>query len=129
MRCTLVRCTSIRYTPMRYTPMKVFARTLRARPQSHICPLSRVGCVLSHIGYVPSHGLCAITYGSRVITLGYVLSHMGCSHRCSVLKAYLGRRTACLGTSAHRPCFDLSVCLHPVCLSPDSQSDCLRFLF
>src|SRR5271163_5113838 len=55
---------------------------------------------------------------------------------------YLGRRTACLGTSAHRPCFDLSVCLQPVCLqpvclqpvclqpvclSPDSQSDCLRF--
>src|SRR5437870_5481665 len=32
-----------------------------------------------------------------------------------------------LGTSAHRPCFDLSVCLQPVCLSPDSQSDCLRF--
>ena len=23
--------------------------------------------------------------------------------------------------------FDLSVCLQPVCLSPDSQSDCLRF--
>src|SRR5277367_4769898 len=40
---------------------------------------------------------------------------------------YLGRRTACLGTSAHRPCFDLSVCLQPVCLSPDSQSDYLRF--
>src|ERR1700722_4671776 len=73
--------------------------------------------------------------------MGYVLSHMGhvlshwvtCYHiwvfsrRCSVLKAYLGRRTACLGTSAHRPCFDLSVCLQPVCLSPDSQSDCLRF--
>jgi hypothetical protein len=31
-----------------------------------------------------------------------------------------------LGTSAHRPCFDLSVCLQPVCLSPDSQSDCLN---
>jgi hypothetical protein len=67
--------------------MKVFARTLRARPQSHICPsstyvpaLSRVGCVLSHMGHVLSHGLCAftyelcaITYGSRVITYG--LSH------------------------------------------------------
>src|ERR1700733_11704164 len=66
--------------------------------------------------------------------MGYVLSHwVTCYHiwvfsrRCSVLKAYLGRRTACLGTSAHRPCFDLSVCLQPVCLSPDSQSDCLRF--
>src|SRR5436305_7050140 len=30
---------------------------------------------------------------------------------------YLGRCTVCLGTSAHRPCFDLSVCLQPVCLS------------
>jgi len=40
---------------------------------------------------------------------------------------YLGRCTVRLGTSAHRPCFDLSVCLQPVCLSPDSQSDCLRF--
>src|SRR3954453_23442664 len=40
---------------------------------------------------------------------------------------YLGRCTVCLGTSAHRPCFDLSVCLQPVYLSPDSQSDCLRF--
>jgi hypothetical protein len=77
---------------------------------------------------------CATTYGLRVVTYGYVLSHwVTCYHiwvfsrRCSVLKAYLGRRTACLGTSAHRPCFDLSVCLQPVCLSPDSQSDCLRF--
>src|SRR5271155_1939201 len=42
---------------------------------------------------------------------------------------YLGRCTVCLGTSAHRPCFDLSVCLQPVCLSPDSQSYCLRFFF
>jgi hypothetical protein len=40
---------------------------------------------------------------------------------------YLGRCTVYLGTSAHRPCFDLSVCLQRVCLSPDSQSDCLRF--
>jgi hypothetical protein len=31
---------------------------------------------------------------------------------------YLGRCTVCLGTRAHRPCFDLSVCLQPVCLSP-----------
>jgi hypothetical protein len=31
---------------------------------------------------------------------------------------YLGRCTVCLGTSAHWPCFDLSVCLQPVCLSP-----------
>src|SRR3984885_6611715 len=31
---------------------------------------------------------------------------------------YLGRRTVCLGTNAHRPCFDLSVCLQLVCLSP-----------
>jgi hypothetical protein len=88
-----------------------------------------------------THDLCAITYGHVLPHMGYVLSHMGhvlshwvtCYHiwvfsrRCSVLKAYLGRRTACLGTSAHRPCFDLSVCLQPVCLSPDSQSDCLRF--
>src|SRR5271154_2340254 len=48
---------------------------------------------------------------------------MGFSHRRS---HYLGRCTVCLGTSAHRPCFDLSVCLQSVCLSPDSQSDCLR---
>src|SRR5271156_2384397 len=93
------------------------------------------------MGYVLSRVLCAITYGHVLPHMGYVLSHMGhvlshwvtCYHiwvfsrRCSVLKAYLGRRTACLGTSAHRPCFDLSVCLQPVCLSPVSQSDCLRF--
>jgi hypothetical protein len=30
---------------------------------------------------------------------------------------YLGRCTVCLGTSAHRPVFDLSVCLQPVYLS------------
>jgi len=30
---------------------------------------------------------------------------------------YLGRCTVCLGTSAHRPCFDLSVCLSSTCLS------------
>ena len=83
-----------------------------------------------------SAGVVTVTCESRAVTMcyhiwhvlphmGYVLSHMGhvlshwvtCYHigvfsrRCSVLKAYLGRRTACLGTSAHRPCFDLSVCL------------------
>src|SRR3981189_2190801 len=68
-----------------------------------------MGCVLSHMGHVLSHW----------VTCYHIWV---CSHRCSVLKAYLGRRTAYLGTSAHRPCFDLSVCL-----SPDSQSDCLRF--
>jgi hypothetical protein len=35
------------------------------------------------------------------------------------------RCTVCLGTSAHRPCFDLSVCLQPVCLSPVCPSDWL----
>src|SRR5436309_968558 len=30
---------------------------------------------------------------------------------------YLVCCTVCLVTSAHRPCFDLSVCLQPVCLS------------
>src|SRR5271156_2569582 len=39
---------------------------------------------------------------------------------------YLGRCTVCLGTSAHRPCFDLSICLSSTCLSI-TQSDCLRF--
>src|SRR5580704_3761643 len=43
---------------------------------------------------------------------------MGFGQRRGVLKDYLGRCTVCLGTSAHRPCFDLSVCLQPVCLSP-----------
>jgi hypothetical protein len=64
-----------------------------------------------------------------------VLSHMGFrvvaygfwSSSWCPKDHYLGHRTVCLGTSAHRPCFDLSVCLQPVCLSPDSQSDCLRF--
>jgi hypothetical protein len=50
-----------------------------------------------------------------------VLSHIGFSHRRGCPKDhYLGRCTVCLGTSAHQPCFDLSVCLQPVCLSPDS---------
>ena len=38
---------------------------------------------------------------------------------------YLGRCTVCLGTSAHRPCFDPSVCLQPVCLSFFCPSDWL----
>ena len=37
---------------------------------------------------------------------------MGCS------RVIPGRCTVCLGTSAHRPCFGLSVCLQLVCLSP-----------
>src|ERR1700761_1736253 len=35
---------------------------------------------------------------------------------------YLGRCTVCLGTCAHRPCFDLSVCLLSTCLSPACPS-------
>jgi hypothetical protein len=48
--------------------------------------------------------------------LGFRLRHtwvsgwslMGSSHRRSVLGHYLGCCTVCSGTSAHRPCFDLS---------------------
>src|SRR5271156_402525 len=93
--------------------------------------LSRVSAVTMchHIwSCATTYGLRVVTYGSCVVTLGYVLSHMGFQSPLQRPKGYyLGRRTACLGTSAHRPCFDLSVCLQPVCLSPDSQSDCLRF--
>src|SRR2546429_7172237 len=39
------------------------------------------------------------------------------SSQCPKATSYLGRCTVCLGTNAHRPCFDLSVCLQPVCLS------------
>ena len=42
---------------------------------------------------------------------------------------YLGRCTVCLGVSAHRPCFDLSVCLQPVCLSPDKPIRLPALLF
>jgi hypothetical protein len=38
---------------------------------------------------------------------------------------YLGRCTVCLGTSAHRPCFDLSICSQPVCPSLFCPSDWL----
>src|SRR5436305_1671663 len=41
-----------------------------------------MGCVLSHMGHVLSHW----------VTCYHIWV---CSHRCSVLKAYLGRRTAC----------------------------------
>src|SRR5271156_3004945 len=48
---------------------------------------------------------------------------MGFSHhRRSVLRPLFRTLHGLLGYPAHRPCFDLSVCL-----SPDSQSDCLRF--
>src|SRR2546423_10396590 len=43
---------------------------------------------------------------------------MGFSHRRSVLRPLFRSCTVCLGTNAHRPCFDLSVCPQPVCLSP-----------
>jgi hypothetical protein len=51
------------------------------------------------------------------------LSHMGFSHRRSVLKAtYLGRCTVYLGTSAHRPYFGLSVHHFSALLFPASPS-------
>src|SRR3954453_10800452 len=61
------------------------------------------------------------------------LSHMGFyvvaygfqSSSWSPKYHYLGCCTVCLGTSAHRPCFDLSVCLQPVCPSLFCQSDWL----
>jgi hypothetical protein len=40
----------------------------------------------------------------------------------------LGRCTVCLGTSAHRPCFDLSIYLQSVCLSLSRLSDRLANL-
>src|SRR5271156_6482874 len=82
--------------------------------------LSRVSAVTMchHIwSCATTYGLRVVTYGSCVATLGYVLSHMGFQSPLQRPKGYyLGRCTACLGTSAHRPCFDLSVCLS-VCLS------------
>src|ERR1700733_4823107 len=72
--------------------MKVFARTYRVRAPSHSCPSS--------------------SYGFGVVTYGFQTSP-GCPK-----DYYLGRCTVCLGTSAHRPCFDLSVCFQSVCLLP-----------
>src|SRR5437763_17158988 len=59
---------------------------------------------LSHIGYVVAYGFHVVAYGFQS-----PLWRPKCQ--------YLGRCTVCLGTSAHRPCFDLSVCLQPLCLS------------
>jgi hypothetical protein len=50
--------------------------------------------------------------GFYVVAYGFQ-SPLGCPK-----DYYLGCCTVCLGTSAHRPCFDLSVCLQFVCLSP-----------
>src|SRR5271156_2021385 len=49
--------------------------------------------------------------------MGYVVAYGFQSASWCPKGHYLGHRTVCLGTSAHRPCFDLSVCLQPVCLS------------
>src|SRR5271168_2217885 len=97
MKCTPVRCTPMKCTPVRCTPMKVFARTERVRTSPHICPssslvfsvvtygLSHMGDVRSHIGDVLSYiGTCCHIW-VRAVTC-YVLSHMGFSHRYSVLK-------------------------------------------
>jgi hypothetical protein len=92
MRCMPMRCMPMRCTPTMHTPMKVFARTLRVRTPSHICPSS-------------SYGFGVVTYGFQ--------SSLWCPKGY-----YLGRCTVCLGTSAHRPCFDPSVCLSPEILTP-----------
>jgi hypothetical protein len=39
---------------------------------------------------------------------------------------YLGRCTVCLGTSAHRPCFDLSACLQSAYLVARSKQVCIE---
>src|SRR3984885_9193433 len=73
---------------------------------------------------------CVITYGLRVITLGYVLSHMGFQWPLQRPKGLFRTPHGLLGyqrsSALFRPVY-LSVYLQPVCLSPDSQSDCLRF--
>src|SRR5437762_7258428 len=53
---------------------------------------------------------------------------MGFSHRRSVLRSLFRTLHGLLGYQCASTLFDLSVCLQPVCLSPDSQSDCLPFL-
>ena len=78
----------------------------------------------------PEHRRTSVSAPAMVSALshmGYVVAYGFQSPLWRPKGQYLGRCTVCLGTSAHRPCFDLSVCLQPVCLSPDSQSDCLRF--
>src|ERR1700733_2958239 len=73
---------------------------------------------------------CVITYGLRVITLGYVLSHMGFQSPLQRPKGLFRTPHGLLGYQRSSALFRpvcLSVCLQPVCLSPDSQPDCLRF--
>jgi hypothetical protein len=67
-----------------------------ASERRHICPSS-------------SYGFGVVTYGFQ--------SSPWCPKG-----HHLGRCTVCLGTSAHRPCFDPSACLQPVCLSPACPS-------
>src|ERR1700728_5122089 len=68
-----------------------------------------------------TYGLRVITYGSCVITLGYVLSHMG-------FQSPLQRPKGLFRTPHGLLRYQRSSALfRPVCLSPDSQSDCLRF--
>jgi hypothetical protein len=72
---------------------------------SHSCPRSRYGFGVVTYGFLCCHiwvsmlshmGFYVVAYGFQS-PLGYPKDH------------YLGRCTVCLGTSAHRPCFDLSV--------------------
>src|SRR5271154_5119137 len=128
LRCTPVRCTPVRYTPVRDTPMRCTPMKVLRGPSASE---HRRTSVLAPARFsASSHmGFCAVAYRFQ--------SSPWCPK-----DHYLGHCTVCLGTSAHRPCFDLSVCLQPVCLqpvclqpvclqpvclSPDSQSDCLRF--
>jgi hypothetical protein len=59
------------------------------------------------------------SYGFGVVTYGFQSSPWCPKGH------YLGRCTVCLGTSAYRPCFDLSVCLQLVCPSLFCPSDWL----
>src|SRR5271156_2580299 len=73
---------------------------------------------------------CATTYGSCVISLGFVLSHMCFQSPLQRPKCLFRTPHGLLGYQRSSALFRpvcLSVCLQPVCLSPDSQSDCLRF--
>src|SRR5271154_1882922 len=89
--------------------------------------LSLMSYVLSHMGYVLSH------IGHVLPHLGHVLSHwVTCyhiwvfSHRCSVLRLLFRTPHGLLGYQRSSALFR-PVCLSLTCLSPDSQSDCLRF--
>src|ERR1700728_2504022 len=117
MRCTPLRYIPTRYTPMRYAPTrymltrytyKVYADEVHAH-EVHAYEGFLRGPSASEHRHTSVPAPATVSASSHMGF--YVVAYGFQSSPWCPKDYYLGRCTVCLGTSAHRPCFDLSVCL------------------